>query len=353
MASSKSQFFNLFESISSATKPCFGIGALLPLEKRIKAVRKTKPSKIILLAGPTGCGKTTLSLLLADMLHGEIISCDSMQVYRGMDIGTAKIAKEVQQQCPHHLLDIRDVQESFNVVDFYHEARHCADAILARNHVPICVGGTGFYFRAFLYGPPSGPPSLPEVRRALEAEMKQLGADELYARLKEFDSEYASSITAKDKHKIIRALEIIILTGKTVSSLTWQHEKPLAHYDYHCWFIHRPRKQLYKLIDSRCEQMLEFGLLDEVRALEKAGLRLNRSVAQAIGYRQCLDYLDGPQTEGDYKKMVTLFKQASRQYAKRQFTWFKKESLFQWLDVDVHDLEIAAEMIVKEFQSRL
>jgi len=337
-------------STSSLTEKTASLGAFLPLEKRIKGLPKSKPGKVILIAGPTACGKTALSLLLADMLRGEIISCDSMQVYRGMNIGTAKISKEEQEQCPHHLLDIRNIQESFNVVDFYHEARHCVDAILARDRVPILVGGTGFYFRAFLYGPPSGPPSLPEMRRALEAEMDHLGSSALYERLREFDPEYAKTITANDKHKITRALEIIILTGEKVSNLKWEREQPLGDYDCHCWFIHRPRKHLYKLIDSRCEQMLEFGLIEEVKELERQGLRLNSSASQAIGYRQCLDYLDSEQTEEDYKKMVQQFKQGSRHYAKRQFTWFKKEPLFQWLDVDAHDLEIAAEMIAKEFQ---
>ncbi|MCH9610677.1 MAG: tRNA dimethylallyltransferase [Chlamydiales bacterium] len=331
-----------------ATSP---LGSLLPLEKKIREFRTTKPGKVILIAGPTACGKTALSLLLADMLHGEVVSCDSMQVYRGMDIGTAKISKREQDACPHHLIDIRNVQENFNVVDFYHEARQCVDAILARNRTPILVGGTGFYFRAFLYGPPSGPPSLPDMRRALEGEMKQHGSQPLFDRLREFDPEYASTITPNDKHKIIRGLEIIILTGEKVSSLRWQREHPLPDYEYHCWFLHRPRKSLYKLIDSRCEQMLEFGLLDEVKELERQGLRLNPSASQAIGYRQCLDYLDGAQNEERYEEMVKKFKQASRQYAKRQFTWFKKEPLFEWLDIDAHDLEIAAETIAKEFQS--
>lgn len=323
--------------------------SLLPLERRIKEFKQDKPGKVLLIAGPTACGKTVLSLLLAELLGGEIISCDSMQVYRGMDVGTAKPSLEQMQQCPHHLIDIRDIQETFNVVDFYHEARQCADAILARSRVPILVGGTGFYFRAFLYGPPGGPPSIPDVRHALECEMKALGSEQLFARLREFDPVYASSITVNDKHKIIRALEIIILTGEKVSHLKWQHDHPLPDYDYHCWFIHRPRKHLYKLIDARCEQMMEFGLLDEVERLDRQGIRLNPSASGAIGYRQCLEYMDS-QTK-DYEKLVKKFKQASRQYAKRQFTWFKREKLFRWLDVEAHDLEIAAEVIAKEFLS--
>ena len=329
------------------------IGSLLPLEKREKRIREAKPGRVVLIAGPTACGKTALSLLLAQMLGGEIVSCDSMQVYRGMDIGTAKVSDEEQERVPHHLIDIRPIEELFNVVDFYHEACHCVDAILARGRVPILVGGTGFYFRAFLYGPPSGPPSLPDMRRALESEMEQLGPEELFARLQEFDPEYASTITPNDRHKIIRALEIIILTGERVSGLNWQRERPTGDYDTHCWFLHRPREKLYKLIESRCEQMLEFGLLDEVRKLEQEGLRLNPSASQAIGYRQCLDFLDSDESVESYERMVAHFKRASRNYAKRQFTWFKREPLFQWLDVDVHDPEIAAEMIAQEFQRRV
>lgn len=323
--------------------------SFLPLESKIKEFQKLKVPKVILIAGPTGCGKTALSLLVAKMLKGEIISVDSMQVYRGMNIGTAKITTEEQGDVPHHLINIRNVNETFNVVDFYHTAKQCCDSILARDKVPILVGGSGFYFRAFLYGPPSGPPSMPEIRRNLEHEMELEGAESLYLRLKEFDPTYASSITVNDKHKIIRALEIIVLTGEKVSEIDWQHDHPLPDYAYHPWFIYRPRKQLYKLIESRCEQMLELGLLDEVRELEKKGLRQNQSAVQAIGYRQCLDYLATKQTKDDYERFVHDFKIASKRYAKRQFTWFRKEPLFHWLNVDIHDLEIAAEMIAQEY----
>ncbi len=325
------------------------MGSLLPLEQKLKDFPKTKPKKVILLAGPTACGKTSLSLLLANMLGGEIISTDSMQVYRGMDIGTAKVAQEERERIPHHLIDIRDVQESFNVVDFYYEARQCCESILARDRVPILVGGSGFYFRAFIYGPPSGPPSIPEVRHNLEIEMEQMGCEALYQRLQEFDPDYAATLTSNDKQKVIRALEIIVLTGEKVSQIEWQQEHPLDDYAFHSWFIYRPRQQLYEAINARCEQMLEVGLLDEVTMLDELGIRQNPSAAQAIGYRQCLDFLDGDQSEEDYQKFVAQFKMVSRHYAKRQFTWFRKEPLFNWVNVDVHDPEIAAEMIAQEY----
>jgi tRNA dimethylallyltransferase len=328
-------------------------GAILPLEKKLKDIVKYKPQKVILIAGPTACGKTALSLLLAEMLKGEIISADSMQVYKGMDIGTAKVSKEEQERIPHHLIDIRHIQESFNVVDFYYEARQCIESITARGKVPIVVGGSGFYFRALVYGPPSGPPSLPDLRAKLEEELDRMGSEALYDKLKEYDPVYAATITQNDRQKIIRALEIVTLTGEKVSKNQWKRSKPLPDFDFHAWFIYRPRNVLYPAIDARCEQMLEKGLIDEVKALEKQGLLSNSSAMQAIGYRQCLDFLQTSQDENEYKKFVQKFKAASRQYSKRQFTWFRKEPIFNWLNVDVHDLEIAAEMIAQEFNATL
>ena len=327
------------------------LGSLLPLEKKIKEFPKAKPKKVILIAGPTACGKTSLSLLLANMLGAEIVSTDSMQVFRGMDIGTAKVIPQQREAVQHHLIDVRDIQEQFNVVDYYYEACQCVESIMARDRVPILCGGTGFYFRAFLYGPPNGPPSIPAVRRNLDHEMKRLGSEVLYELLKDFDPVYAATITSNDKHKITRALEIIILTGEKVSGFDWKQDKPLSDYAFHCWFVYRPREQLYPVIDSRCEQMIERGLIDEVKELDKKGIRLNSSASQAIGYRQCLTYLDSAQTDADYEKFVKEFKMASRNYAKRQFTWFRKEPLFHWLNMDIHDIEIAAEMIAQEYLS--
>ncbi len=329
------------------------LGSILPLKKKIKDISGTKPQKIILIAGPTGCGKTDLSLTLAELVKGEIISADSMQVYRGMDIGTAKVSQEDQGRIPHHLIDIRHIQESFNVVDFYFEARQCIDSILARNRVPIIVGGSGFYFRTLLYGPPSGPPSIQEVRDALEEEMEHHGHEAMYARLKEVDPVYAATITSKDRHKVIRALEIVTLTGEKVSNNQWKRTEPLPDFDFHSWFIHRPREVLYPIIEARCEHMLEGGLVDEVKELLKHGLKMNPSACQAIGYRQCLDFLETSQSKEEYIKFVRKFKTASRHYAKRQFTWFRKEPIFRWLNVDLHDLETAAEMIAQEYNSTL
>lgn len=329
------------------------LGIIVPLEKKLHQPPKVSPKKIILLAGPTACGKTTLSLLLAELLGGEIISADSMQVYCGMDIGTAKVSKEDQERIPHHLIDIRHLHDTFNVVDFYYEAHQCCDSILARNKIPIVVGGSGFYFRTLLYGPPLGPPSMPDVRYSLEQEMENVGAETLFHRLKEFDPVYAATITPNDKHKIIRALEIVTLTGEKVSKLEWKRESVLPEFEIHAWFLHRPRELLYPRIDERCDQMLKAGLIDEVKQLCKQGLRENPSASQAIGYRQTLEFLEGPQSEESYKEFVRKFKTASRHYAKRQFTWFRKEPIFRWLNIEIHDFEIAADMIAQDYHSQI
>ena len=302
--------------------------------QRLLPSRLQKPKKrVIVLAGPTATGKTAFALSLAKLYGGEIISADSMQVYRGMDIGTAKASLLERAEIPHHLIDIRDITESFNVVDFYYEARHCCQLVLGHGNIPLIVGGSGFYLHSLLYGPPSGPPSVPELRKVLEEESDRLGPEVLYERLLKLDPQYANTITKNDKQKIIRALEIVTLTGKKVSKLSWKARRKPQNYDFRCWFLYRPREHLYKRIEERCDLMLLEGFLDEVEMLDKKGLRSNTSAAQAIGYRQALEFLDSPRSKEDYRRFVDAFKQVSRNYAKRQFTWFRREPLFRWLDL--------------------
>lgn len=325
-------------------------GIYQPKEEKIPFYPDVFRKKVIVIAGPTAVGKTRLSLMLAEKLGGEIISADSVQVYRGMDIGTAKASLEERARVPHHLIDIRDIQEKFTVVDFFHEARLSCEGVAARNRAPIVVGGTGFYIHALLYGAPKGPPASEEVRMALEADIERLGIESLYERLQELDPDYAKTITMRDKSKIIRALEVIALTGDQLSKLSWKTNRLPIDYDFRCWFIYRPKDILYPLIEARCEEMLNMGLLQEVQELVKCGLNQNNSAKNAIGYRQVLNYLNSNQTEDDYHKMIDEFKKASRRYAKRQFTWFRKEPLFKWLNLDVHDLEIAVDIIAQDYQ---
>lgn len=326
-------------------------GFTLEAQKQLSLTIEEPKKRVIVIAGPTACGKSSFALSLADLCGGEIISADSMQVYNGMDVGTAKPTLEDMKRVPHHLIDVRDINDPFNVVDFYYEARHACQIVHARGGTPIIVGGSGFYLHSLLYGPPSGPPSVPELRALLEKEIEELGSEVLYERLRKLDPQYAKTITKNDKQKIVRALEILTLTGKKVSKFSWKGRCKPQNYDFRCWFLHRPRDVLYKRIEQRCDEMIEHGLLEEVSQLDQKGLRTNTSAAQAIGYRQALEYFDSAQTPEDYRRFVETFKQVSRNFAKRQFTWFRKEPMFRWLDLELHDQEVALEMVRQDYES--
>ena len=320
----------------------------LPLKKKTPLNRPKK--RVIVIAGPTAAGKTQISLSLAAAIGGEILSADSCQVYRGMDIGTAKASAEERALIAHHLIDIRAIHEPLNVAEFYEDAKEAVRHIFARENVPIIVGGSGFYIHALLYGPPAGPPSIREVRKHIEQQMENLGPEVLYERLQMLDPEYAATISEKDRHKIVRALEIISLSEQKVSDFPKAQSLKEQHYDFRCWFLYYSREKLYSRIEMRCDEMIRCGLLDEVRALEKEGLRDNKSAAQAIGYRQALEFLDSKQTDADMELFRAKFKKASRHFAKRQFTWFRKEPLFRWLNLDEHPPERLKELILQDFE---
>jgi len=321
---------------------------LLPLRQKVS--RKGKKRRVILIAGPTAVGKTKLSLSIAQAIGGEVISADSMQVYRGMDIGTAKASPAERSLIAHHLIDLRDIDEPFNVAEFYKSCQEAFRDIATRDNVPLVVGGSGFYIHALLYGPPAGPPSVPDVRDQLDRQMRDMGPEVLYERLQMLDPDYASTISERDRHKIIRALEIIALTDQKVSDFPKSDRLLEQDYDFRCWFLHCSRETLYARIEHRCEEMVRQGFLEEVRQLEQKGLRLNSSAAQAIGYRQALQYLESGQTEADYLAFLSQFKKASRHYAKRQFTWFRKEPLFRWLDIEKQSATHIQELILQDFE---
>ena len=325
-------------------------GSPVPLMQRDEVQGLVKKKKIIVIAGPTATGKTELSLRIAEGMGGEIISCDSMQVYRGADIGSAKPTSQELKRIPHHLIDIREIEEPFNVVDFYEEATASLEEILLRKKIPIAVGGAGFYVHTFLYGPPKGPPANQELREKLIRDLDKFGVEMLYGKLLELDPDYAKCITMQDRHKIVRALEIILLTGKKVTEIPKPSEEDLPReFDFRCWFVYYPKPLLYSRIEHRCDQMLKNGLIEEVMRLRE-GLRDNSAAANAIGYRQGLNYLNSPQTDFDWQQFVATFKQASRNYAKRQFTWFRREPLFRWLDLSQSSIEHAAEVIIRDFE---
>lgn len=320
------------------------------LTQKQQLLPRSKKKKIIVIAGPTAVGKSKLSLIIARAIGGEIISADSMQVYRGMDIGTAKPTFEERGNVPHHLIDSRDLDETFNVVEYYQEACQAIKEILDKGGVPIVVGGTGFYIHSLIYGPPSGPPSDPKLRKMLEEEMDSKGTQIMFDKLKELDPDYAVTITQKDRHKIVRALEIISLTRQRVSDLPPVSSDHQDLYDFRCWFVHMSKETLYPRIEMRCDKMIAEGFVDEVKRLEQEGLSKNATASQAIGYRQCLEYLQTAQSQEDWDSFVNAFKQASRRYAKRQFTWFRKEPLFRWLSIDEMTMEQVAELIIQDYE---
>lgn len=315
-----------------------------PQKSFSKLFRKT----IILLAGPTGSGKTDVSLWLAPMVDGEIISVDSMQVYRGMDIGTAKVSMEMRNKIPHHLIDICHVQELFNAVDFYYCAHQACQSIFSRNKVPIFVGGSGFYFHTFLSGPPEGPPADQEFRSQLELYAQEHGVEFLYENLSAKDPVYAHTITRRDKNKIIRALEIMHITGKKVSDHRWSAEFHGSD-EYHCrgWFLSSPRDLLQNNIRLRCQTMLDLGLIEEVKSLLKQGILDNSSASRAIGYREWIEFIR--QGELEYENTKQKFISNTWRYTKKQRTWFKRYPIFRELSTLGQSAESLAERIAEDY----
>jgi tRNA dimethylallyltransferase len=309
----------------------------------------TKKQKIIVIAGPTAVGKTKLSIDIAAAIGGEIISCDSMQVYKDMDIGTAKATKEEQKEIKHHMIDVADVKKSFNVVDYYNLSHKICREILSRGKVPIVVGGSGFYMHCFIYGPPYGPPSVVEVRKNIEELVELHGIEAMYERLQMLDPDYAKTISDKDRHKIIRALEIISITKKRVSDLP-KSDSLNDIYDFRCWFLHIDKKYLYEKIEKRCEKMLKIGFIDEIIKLEKDGLLKNHSASNAIGYQQGIEYLKSEKSATDYEKFKKEFIRVSKRYVKRQYTWFKREKIFRFIDVLENNNQKVIEYILQDYE---
>lgn len=318
----------------------------LYLALKENTLKPLKKKRVILIAGPTAVGKSSLAIKIAKILKGEIVSADSMQVYRGMDIGTAKVSKKDREGISHHMIDICDIDRNFNVVDFYNMAKDRIEDILRREKVPIVVGGAGFYIDALIYGPPAGPPSIAEVRKKLEEDMDRMGVEVLYERLQMMDPEYAATITERDRNKIIRALEIIYITKKRVSSFKKERREE-GFFEWRCWFLTLAKESLYTKIEMRCEEMVEMGFLDEVKGLKDLGIERNRSASNAIGYRQALEFLE---KKYSFSQFMENFKLATKRYVKKQLTWFKKDKLFRVLDLSKVDLEEALGYIIEDYE---
>jgi len=285
--------------------------------------------KILIIVGPTAVGKTATALWLAQEFSGEIISCDSMQVYRGFDLGTDKPSPEERKLVPHHLIDFLDPTEQFSAADFAFQALAIAEEIIGRGHLPIVVGGTGLYHRALTAGLFKGPGRDQALRQKLKTEAREFGLEKLYQKLQEVDPEYARKITPKDSIRIIRALEVYYKTGRPISEHFRLTESPLQARGFIPGQIglKLERKELYRRIEERVDRMFEKGLVAEVRKLLEMGLPEEATPFKGLGYRQVLRYLKG---EISLEEAIRLTKLETRHYAKRQMTWFRKTPGLTW-----------------------
>lgn len=281
--------------------------------------------RALILTGPTGCGKTPLGIELAERLGAEIVSMDSMALYRGMDIGTAKPSAEERRHVPHHLVDVLEPSESASVAWWLHEAARCVADIERRGKRVLFVGGTPLYLKALLHGLFHGPPADPALRQRLAQEAAQAGSQALHQRLAGVDPATAARLHANDLRRIIRALEVWGLTGRPISA--WQTQwssfvcDPRSSLPYpRCLWIDLPREELYARINARVERMMAAGLVEEVRALRQGSRPLSREAAQALGYKEIFAYLDGRATLAE---TVLEIQTRSRNFAKRQRTWFR------------------------------
>lgn len=300
----------------------------------------------VVLAGPTAVGKSEVALRLAETLNGEIVCVDSMQVYRGMDIGTAKPTATERARVPHHLVDVVEVKEPFDAARFARLARLAVSEIQGRERVPILCGGTGLYFKAFLEGLGKAPAG----DAALRVELEKTPLQELLRELTEHDPTTYEKIDRQNPRRVIRAVEVIRLTGKPYSAqrAPWQ---PAGSASYHalCFGLERSSADLHRRIDVRVEQMFRAGLVAETEALVAGGLTQNLTASQALGYRQVVEYLHGQRS---LPGTIELVKIRTRQFAKRQMTWFRRQLQLQWIKIE--PAETAAdfvELLAKELKA--
>jgi len=286
--------------------------------------------KLIILAGPTASGKTAVSVDLAKRIGGEIISADSMQIYRGMDIGTAKITSDEMQGVKHYLINVSDPKEDFNIVKFQNMVKCSIEEIKKNGHIPILVGGTGFYIQSIIYDinfdkeDDNG-----SIRKVLEEEYDKMGADFMYEKLKKIDSISADNIHKNNKKRIIRAIEYFLINNALISEHNELQRKKTSPYDFKFFVLNPKRDILYDRINKRVDKMVEKGLVDEVKSLIESGLSIDNISMQGIGYKEIVEYLEGNIPLG---KAVENIKQNTRHMAKRQVTWFKRERDVIYID---------------------
>ena len=296
---------------------------------------ETTKRPLVILTGPTAVGKTALSITLAKAIGGEIISADSMQVYRRMDIGSAKITQEEMDGVPHHLIDVLEPEQEFNVVVFQKLAKQAAEEIYSRGHIPIVAGGTGFYIQALVYDIDfTENDEDTALRHSLEEQARRDGPEALFERLRAVDPESCESIHAHNIKRVIRALEFYEKTGKKISDHNREQRQNTSPYNVAYFVLNDNRERIYERINARTDQMMAQGLEEEVRALWESGCRRDMVSMQGLGYKEMLAYLEG---EISLDEAVYLIKRDTRHFAKRQLTWFRREKEVIWIDKTVFD----------------
>ncbi|MCI0532167.1 MAG: tRNA (adenosine(37)-N6)-dimethylallyltransferase MiaA [candidate division Zixibacteria bacterium] len=297
--------------------------------------------KVLIITGPTASGKTSIAIQLAQELGGEIISADSRQVYRFMDIGTAKPTLEERGRAVHYLIDIANPDQTYSAGRFVRDAEDLIEQILNRNKLPIIVGGTGLYIKSLTQGLFRGPAADKTLREGLEDEVKRYGLEILYDRLKKRDPATASRISPKDKIRIVRGLEIVELTSRPISDWQTKETVPACQYDFRGYVIDMDRKKLYSRINQRVENMMELGFVEEVKNLKAGGYDFQLPALCTFGYLDFHRHLEG---ELKLDEAVANFKQKTRNYAKRQLTWFRSQKQLEWIPAgEVSCGEIIAE----------
>ncbi len=305
-----------------------------------------KNQAVIVVCGPTGVGKTDLSYLIARKLPVEIISADSRQIYKYLDIGTAKPPKEILSQIPHHFIDILYPDQHYSAGQFGIESREVLREIFDRGKMPLVVGGSGLYIRAMIEGFFNGNDYNSEIRESLQLRLEKEGLESLYQELLKIDKKSASKIHPNNSVRILRALEIYLSTGKPISKLQAEKLPPLP-FPVLKFGIHKDRRILYQDINMRVDQMFQRGLLAEVRNILELGYNKNLNSLKSVGYKEVIQYIDG---KIDFNVCVQQVKQNSRRYAKRQLTWFRNEKDIKWFGInDKNDMEKILSQILKTF----
>ncbi|MDP8233265.1 MAG: tRNA (adenosine(37)-N6)-dimethylallyltransferase MiaA [Candidatus Saelkia tenebricola] len=308
----------------------------------------SKKSPIIVITGCTGVGKTNVSLELADMLgNAEIVSCDSMAVYREMNIGTSKPSKEVRNKIPHHLVDVVSIKEDFDVAKYVAMAEIAISEIVKKDNIPIIVGGSVMYLYSLLDGIFKGPGKNSELRGVLTEKARINGVGSLHKELEKIDPHTAVRIHSNDLQRIIRAIEVYYQTGNKISELKKQKKGICLKYNTISYGITSNRGKIYNQIDSRVDEMIKQGLVDEVKNIWNKGMSL--TAYQGQGYKEIIGYLEG---KYDFNEAIRLTKRNTRRYAKRQISWLKRDKRVNWINIDKFDsMKSTAEFIFQNFKT--